>query len=219
MLFRSVASVISRARQLADVETGTPSTSIVTDTDALAWVNDGYRELYDALVELGGVELFSKSATVTSASAYPLPSDFYQLVALDLPNGGSSTPTTLKPFSVRERNVSFSTADPRYMVRAGKLLFRPTTFSADVTLWYIPVPATLGASDSFDSLDGWDVFVVAWVYEQMLIKQEYDTSQAQRLQARAMERARRSVPKIGRRDGNRAIADVSSLPDEFYMGS
>lgn len=219
MLNVTVASVISRARQLADVETGTPSSSIVTDTDLLAWVNDGYRELYDTLIELGGVELFSKDATVTpAAGVWTLPSDFYQLVALDLPQGGSSTPTPLKPFSVRERNSVYSSADPRYQVRAGKLIFRPTAFNSAVTLWYIPVATTLGANDSFDSLDGWDAFVVAWVLEQILIKQEYATNEAVRLQERALARVRRSVPKIARRDGNAAVVDVMSLPDEWYMG-
>ena len=133
MLTVTVNSMVERVRQKLDLETNTPTTSVVTDTEIIAYLNAGALALYDIVSELAGNEVFAVSASASSPT-YSLPSDFYQLVGVDFDGGGGSI-QTLRPFTIRERNATFSASNPRYRVRAGAALeFRPTTFASTVTV-------------------------------------------------------------------------------------
>lgn len=207
----TVNSLVSKVRKRADSETATESQSICPDAEIIEYLNEGYRQLYDLLTELSGLEYFGKQSTLTSP--YALPSDFYQLLGVDLGAAGSEIP--LRQFSFAERTQFFDVANPRYRIRSGSLVFRPATFATAVTLHYIPVAATLSAGGSFDSFNGWDEYVVAWGTRSVLSKQEYDLSTADAYLDRAETRIRRSATRVHAE--TQTIVDVETLPDEFYL--
>lgn len=207
----TVNSLVSKARKRADAETSVESQSICPDAEIIEYLNEGYRQLYDLLVELCGLEYFGKQSTL--ASPYTLPADFYQLLGIDFGAVGSEIP--LAQFAFAERTQFVDGANPRYRIRSGSVIWRPATFASAVTLHYVPVAATLAAGGTFDSFNGWDEYVVAWAVRSILSKQEYDLSTADGYLARAETRIRRSAPRI--RAETQTIVDVETFPDQFYM--
>lgn len=204
----TVNDTVSRVRKEADIETADQTKSVCPDAELIEYINHGYRALYDIIVELAGPEYFGKSTTLTSP--YALPSDFYQLIAVDY----GTLP--LRQFAFAQRHIPYDTASPRFRVQAGSLVFNPSTFAGSVTLWYVPHAATLSAGGSFDSYDGWDTYVIAYAVLKVRQKQEYDTRDAERNLAMAEARVRRNAARIKPEPGR--MHDVRSLPDEFYYG-
>lgn len=209
----TVNATVSRIRKGADVETADQANSVVPDAEIIEYINDSYRELFEICAEYAGPERFGTSTTLTG-TAYTLPADFYQLLAVDYTVG--TDVRTLKEFTFAERAIQFDADRPRWRIQNGALKFNPSTFAASVTLWYVPTPAALAAGGSFDSIAGWDTYVVAYGVLKVREKQEYNTSDARadldRAEARIRKHARLIKPKAP------AMVDVRTLPDSYYYG-
>ena len=209
MLTATLEDTISRIRKGADIETTTDTKSICPDDELTEYINDGLRELHDIITEVAGPDYSATTDTLTAP--YDLPEDFLQCLGVDY-NGRS-----LRQFTIAQRNVAYASEYPRFRIASGSLVFNPSTFAGSVTLHYIPVPVTLvDGTDEFTSVNGWDVYVVAYGVLQVRIKQEYPTDDARRALARAEQRVRRAAARI--RPENGSVLDVTTLPDEYYIG-
>lgn len=221
----TVASVISRIRQRADLETADQANSVVTDAELVVVINDGYRELYDLIADAAGHSYFATSATV-AAPTFTLPADFYRALGVDLPNFfGTNEPYTAERFTFRERNRRASIAfaagyvAPTYRIQNGVIAWEPASAapSTSVTLWYVPTPAALASGGSFDAVNGWDDYVVAYGVVYCRDKQEEDSRPALLKLARAEARVKANAGRIVQDPV--AVADVRDGCDYFHLNS
>lgn len=201
---RTVAATITAIRQGADLETADQANDFVTDTELVRVINAAYKALYDLIANRAGHEYFATSASCTP-SAFTLPSDFYRLLGVDLPNFyGTNQPYTARRFAFQERNrraAAFIAAGydvPTYRVQAGKLVWEPASAAptSAVTVWYVPVPATLASNGSFDAVNGWDEYVIAWGVRYCKEKGEEDPQSAILRFIEADKRVRENAARI-----------------------
>lgn len=210
----TVNSMVDRVRKITDTETADQSKSIVSDAEIIEYLNDGYRELYELIADEAGPEMFEATSTLSSPS-YSFPSDFYQLIGVDYTPSGASRPISLNALTPGSRNAQVgSTSAPYYRIRAGALTFQPTDFVGSVTLRYVPAAATLAAGGSFNSVDGWDVYVINHAGMQVRRKQEYDVRDFEMAVGRAERRVRRAAARLA--PDARGILDVRTLPDAYF---
>lgn len=186
----TLGAVRLAAQQRADMI----NNNFVTLQEWNDYINHSYTELYDILVQVYGDEYFlaapySFSTDGRTPGLYPLPSDFYKLVGVDLGLGGTS-PTgwlTLKKFAFISRNryifgnvpISFlGLMGLRYRLEGNYLEFIPYPSSNQtIRLRYVPRPVTLlSDSDILDGISGWDEYVVVDSAIKALQKEESDTS-------------------------------------------
>lgn len=221
----TVASVRTKIRQLADIETLDEANSIVTDTELDSVINDAFRALYDLVANVAGHERFATSATV-SPSAFSLPADFYRALGVDFPNFyGTGIAATASRFSFAERNrrnaayIIEGFDLPTYRVQNGALKWEPSNAAPTtaVTLWYVPTPATLATGGSFDAVNGWDDYVVAWGVRYCKEKQEEDAKPALLKLLQAEQRVKANAARIVQDPV--AVADVRSACDRSYWNS
>lgn len=200
----TVASLRTRIRQRADVETADQANSIVTTDELDTVINEAYRALYDIIANHAGPHYYATSASV-SPSSFTLPADFYRALGVDLPNfWGTSRPYSLRRFSFAERNrragALFAAGydPPTYRIEGGVIRWEPTSAAptSAVTLWYIPTPAALATGGSFDGVNGWDEFVVCWGVRYVKEKQEEDSGPAILKLREAEARVRESAGRI-----------------------
>lgn len=170
MADRTIAQMEQEVRDRADA----PSTNFPTTTEVQRALNQSIATLRDHVLDAGGHEAFLTSATVplTSGTAtYALPngtlygaaSAFYRLFGVDAVVGGVNV--TLKPFNFAERNDyvpgAWNPTVARYRIQGTNILFIPTPQGvSSVTLWYVPVHATLASGDIWTI--GRDIWV-EWV--------------------------------------------------------
>jgi hypothetical protein len=91
---------------LSNAPTPTTTTS-VTISDWNQWLNAGRAELFRKVVQAAGKAAYMKTTVITtasspSASVYPLPSDFWELVRVELQLNATDF-VALKPFTEAER--------------------------------------------------------------------------------------------------------------------
>lgn len=219
----TVAATIAKIRQLADLETADQANSIVPDAELVSVINDGYRALVDIIAKESGYEVFATSASLT-APTFALPADFYRALGVDLPNfWGSGQPFSAQRFSFAERNrraaapILAGYDVPTYRIQNGYVVWEPTAAAptASVTLWYVPTPAALASNGSFDAVNGWDDYVVAWGWRYCQEKQEADTKPALLKLAGAELRVRSSAGRTVQ--DPRVVADSrGEADDSFY---
>lgn len=221
----TVASVRTKIRQLADIETLDEANSVITDAELTSVINDAFRALYDLIANVAGHEYFATSATV-SPSTFALPADFYRALGVDFPNYyGTNQHATSRRFSFAERNrrnalyVVEGYDLPSYRVQNGFLKWEPASAApvAAVTLWYVPTPAALASGGSFDAVNGWDDYVVAWGVRYCKEKQEEDSKPALLKLAQAERRVRENAARIVQ--DPMAVADVRNAGDTSYYNS
>lgn len=221
----TVAATRTKIRQLADCETLDEANSVVTDAELTSVINDAYRALYDIIANVAGHEYFATSATV-SPSSFSVPADFYRALGVDFPNYyGASLPATAKRFTFAERNRRVSPflvnglEFPTYRVQNGALKWEPAASAPTtaVTLWYVPTPAALASGGSFDAVNGWDDYVVAWGVRYCKEKQEEDSKTALLKLAQAEQRVRANAARIVQDPV--AVADVRGQSDCSYWNS
>lgn len=221
----TVASVRTKIRQQADIETLDEANSVITDDELDGVIDAGFRTLYDLIANVAGHEAFATAATVTSPT-FAVPADFYRALGVDFPNYyGTNMAATAKRFSFAERNRRTSPFViegfelPSYRVQAGALVWEPASAapSTSVRLWYVPVPAVLADGGSFDAVNGWDDYVVAWGVRYCREKQEEDQRTALLKLAQAEQRVKANAARIVQDPG--AVADVRACADSSYWNS
>lgn len=221
----TVASVRTKIRQLADCETLDEANHVITDAELTSVINDAFRSLYDLIANVAGHEYFATSATVTSP-AFALPADFYRALGVDFPNYyGTNQSATAKRFSFAERNrrnapfIVEGFEQPTYRVQNGALKWEPASAAptTSVTLWYVPTPAVLASGGSFDAVNGWDDYVVAWGVRYCREKQEEDEKPALLKLMQAEARVRSNAARIVQDPV--AVADVRDHHPSSYYNS
>lgn len=201
--------LIAAAKDEADMTAST----FVSDTRWLAYVQAGYQELYDLLIQKFGDDWFTQSTSPKTGYTFTtdgtndhfsLPADFYHLLGVDLILSGSGTTAvraTLKPFTFSERNRFaypnmanwLGRTNLRYRLRGPYLWLRPTPASGQtIELWYAPRPADLTGTgtgaDIIDCVSGWEEYIIVDAAIRALAKEESDTSALERRKAALVAR-------------------------------
>ena len=217
-----------RARAAADM-TGS---SFVSDSEANVWINQGLFELYDLVVS-AYEDYFTSPApttlTIASGNIVSLPADFYKLRKLQYSASGTDgSYQPCKPFNLSDNfangGADFYTAvwsNRRYRVMGDSLLIEPAASApGSYLLHYVPAPTALVSNSdeipSSLSKFGWDEYIVLYVAERMLNKEESPSSDVRNLRG---EIAGRIAQMSGNRQADQAeqVADVGSRLN-FWWG-
>ncbi len=170
----------TRARQRADQVGST----FCSDAELTTWANLGLAELYDQVV--GAFEdyfITTTSLVVSSGNTVALPLDFYKLRGLDYSDNGRFH--ALREFGFAERNTTQDGAtflynygrDRKYRILGENLMLLPESNAAGTyRLFYVPAPTLLTVDASIIptalSKFGWDEYIVLYMAERMLSKEE-----------------------------------------------
>ena len=151
----TVTQMVLKARQHADME----NSGFIGAAEAIAFVSDAYKELYDLLgASFEDYFLSTTTLSLTSGNSVALPTDFYKLRGVDLYEGGRYHP--LKPFNFNER-----------------LYMEDDDVTGSYRLWYVPTATTLTAgSDTVTLGNGWESYIELDAAIRMLNKEESDIS-------------------------------------------
>lgn len=189
----TLGAVRFAAQQRADMI----ASNFVTVQEWNDYISHSYAELYDILVQVYGDEYYMAAPFLfrtdgRSPGFYPLPSDFYKLMGIDLALGTQSPGTTngwltLRKFSFNSRNRYIFGNNPvsflglyglRYRLEGTNLEFIPQPAgNQTIRLRYIPRPVTLLAdSDILDGISGWDEYVIVDAAIKAMQKEESDVT-------------------------------------------
>lgn len=146
--------------------------SFVSDAEWNAFINASYQELYGLVVTNFGNDYFVQTpatgftfVTTGTAEHFPLPADFFKLLAVDLQVSAPGYWVALKPFMMSERN-SFG-------------LLGPTAPMAGQTIRILYVPRAtvlVNNGDVMDGVNGWEEYVVCDACIKAMAKEESDPS-------------------------------------------
>lgn len=179
MRTRNLTNLISDVR----IRTQTENMSAAyPDAVITEWLNQAWAELYEKLITAKGADFYERTQTITSTSnvaLYPLPEDFYQLLAVEAYINGQ--PYWLRSFTRAERAILantniFTDRDPlAYKIRENQIEFRPIPPSAtQIVLYYVSAPdRMLAAGDSIDGVAGWEQYIIDWSAKQ-IAEREHD---------------------------------------------
>lgn len=153
----TLAEMVAIARQLSDLESVTDRHPTSTFEN---WINQGIAKWQDLLMSHRPemLEITSNITTVVGQFSYPLPSDFYRLIAFEVPDGNQRY-RPLKPFQEGNRR-QFEAPQSGLVVRVR----------------YVPVStkltnATPGTTDVLDTVNAWgDDFASVFAARRALIK-------------------------------------------------
>lgn len=170
----TLATLRSRARERADMV----GSSFVSDSGFNDWINEANQKLYSLIVDAFGEDYFRSTqsfTTVASQSDYPLPSDFYKLVGVDLSYHGIWR--SLTRYERAERNTFRELkpeALPRYAIVGSNLRLYPApTAGLSGSILYIPeAPLLTADGNSVSYPNGWERYIVIDAAIQALIKEE-----------------------------------------------
>lgn len=156
----SLGAIRIQAIQRSGME-GNPA---ISTAEWNSYITNSYKELYDMLVAAYGNDYYVQTPyqfQINGLQFYPLPTDFYKLLGVDLQYSASPTGwITLKRFEFIDRNK-------------GAYLNSAVTVSSLAQAWYIPEPTslqlmpscstvsgstTVGVSDSTDLVAGMSVY-------------------------------------------------------------
>lgn len=170
------SAIISRARELADQETSTPSTAFVDDTEALAQLNTSLGIWHGMLVK-AVPERYETSETITAtgASSYNLASDHFLTVGVDYQM--SSTSWVPLPRILPQERTRFETTRDiaeGYYLRGATIVLLPAPPSGTYRHTYITCAPTAISSTSIDCVNGWESWLIYDLAIKMLTKEESD---------------------------------------------
>lgn len=176
----------------------------VSDPELISYINQSYFELYDLLVSRYGADYFSKLPpylflTDGINDKFPLPVDFYKLLAVDLGlSNGNDSFVTIHPFNFADRNryavpnfqSFYGVTNLRYRLNADSIWLTPTPSGGQrIRIWYVPRLTTLAAlTDVADGISGWTEYIIDDAAIKCLAKEESDTTQLERAKAALISR-------------------------------
>lgn len=214
----TLASMLTRARRLAQMEGGT---TFVTDAEVEQWLNDGLRDLYDLLIAARGEDYYAVSAAVTYSAlidGWALPAAFYRAMEVVLYDGSTyySAPRAevadlARSWNVHANGGASSLADCSYRLTETEIELMPMPAAKTTTvvnLYYLPTLTTVGTGGSFDGINGWEEYAVLSAAIRML-KKEGTLDIAQALE---VERAR-IEQRIGRLASTRDAGRPKRIAD------
>lgn len=203
---RTLTQLSLEVRQRADMV----NSSFVTDAEVTRVINQSWARMYDMLLA-AGEDYYLKYVDVSTplGGYYDLPSytastggaasDVYQIRGVDANYSGNIT-VNVPRFNWEERNLYLAAPalTPYYPIVAYRFVQNPNTgadsiqiipnVSTGVTnlrVWYYPNPKELvDPTDTIDGRSGWEEWVVVDAAIKLLTKEESDTSQLERENAR-----------------------------------
>jgi len=215
-----------QARQRADMV----NSEFISDGELTSYINNSISELYDILCEAYSAEYYVTSeegTTVTDQADYDLPSDFYELKAVDI-KLDNATWVNVARFNFNERNWRSDTqpwtiagvANVRYRLVGNQLKFSPAPDGGVLyRVWYVPVATKLvNPTDELDDLNAYSEYVIVDAAIKMMQKEESDVS-VLLLQKQALEKRIRD--KSQNRDAAQAgtISDVTLEASNYWWPS
>lgn len=182
----TAATVISDVRQITQTEN---MTDAYPDSMLLIWVNMGNKDLYERLVAAKGSDFFEKTVsfnTIANVATYDLSNadgnglncaDFMQLLSVEATVYGKKI--WLRNFTRPEHGLLqnpevFTDRDPiAYRIRGTLFEVLPTPqANTPIQLFYVPAPPSLSfVTDTFDSVAGWEQYIVYWVAKQIALRE------------------------------------------------
>jgi len=180
--------------------------SVVSDTEITDYVNEGLSDMLDIIITQDGDHYRTSTTILTdSRSAYPLPSDFYQLRGVDMLTGGGDA-ITLMPYNFQERNAYrnayyHTTGYYQYRLTGAaypsgqeiELIPQPNQ-GQSITVHYVPAITNLsqtgadGYESHFNFYNGWEEYVIVYAAIECLAKEESDTVRLDRRLERLKQR-------------------------------
>jgi len=218
----TLLSIRTSAQQRADMV----GSSFITDAEWNGYINASAKELYGLLVQKYGDNYFVQLppyefVTDGQSDYYPLPSDFFKLLGVDLQiNNSPNGYVSLKPFQMAERNkwtipnlqiVYGRLINLRYRVMGNRISFVPRAAAGQtMRLLYVPrVTELVLDTDVLDGVSGWEEYVITDTCIKALAKEESDTAVFERAKAGLLAR-------IESEAANRDAANPAVVADTAY---
>jgi hypothetical protein len=226
----TLGSIRLQAQQRSDMV----NSNFITNTEWNSYINASYYELYDILVQKFGDDYFVATpytyTTQTNQQLYPLPTDFYKLlgVEIQLNTGSPNSWVTLKKFQFIDRNrwsypniyTFYGITNLRYRVNGNNLMIVPINQAGQtIRIWYIPRQTLLTNDGSIvDGVSGWEEYIIVDACIKALTKQETDVSV---YMAQKMALLKRIEEAAENRDPGEAdhVSDSKSLNYGWGSGS
>jgi hypothetical protein len=209
----TVAAIITRIRQEADIETPTPDDDFITDTEITGFINQARKRLVDFIINVGGSDLLATSADVLQAGVAALTP--YRVLGVDRIVSTTDT-CPYRKWQFEERHRHTDPANPSWRWFANTLTWLPSAPTVAFRLWYIPLPTTLDDdADTVQNFNGWDDYIVAWGVIQCQQKAERDTSEWKGNLVDAMKRVEDAVTQFGPQSPD-TISDVQTFDEDFF---
>jgi len=171
----TATELIDRCKKRADIGT-------VADATIYDWINGSIAELY-RLIAHTNPDFYVTSSDIavrSGTSEYSLPSDFWFGFGVDV-QLEDSTWANMRPFRWGDRNQLPHATDrraARYQFNGSQIRFRPSvSWTSTVRVWYVPTPPQMATgTDTWDTLAGFDEFVILSVAVKYCAKTEQDPS-------------------------------------------
>jgi hypothetical protein len=228
---------MTSAIQRAGIENLVAETnSVITKPELRGYFNEALAETYDLLIAARAQEFYRKDFVFTTTgnqAVYPLPSDFYELLSVDI-QLGANVVLSAKPYMESERNA--------YRVYSGWFYYTPVMFrllgNPDTTgatlqapmISFIPAPSTLtevvlhympafrvfltdGSEDKnvFDGVNAWEGHAIWNVAAMCLEKLKQDSGFARAQVERYTKRIEALAPDRHAGDPERVHDSLSDI--------
>ncbi len=174
--------LVEKIRQRTNLE---GAQAFLTDVEVADLINSALATWYDEVrgTTWGGQYYRSKYEfdTVGQQQFYDLPDDFLALTSLDIELANGMPVVSARAYQEEERNrfrqfpllYGWTVSSPIwYQLQQDKLSFIPLPNGVfHIKLNYVPTaPKLVSPDDSFDSVNGWEEFVVLWAAIRALTK-------------------------------------------------
>ncbi len=199
----------------------------VTDTEANALINKGYKELYGHLIRHGMHRAESvEEITADGSETYPMPDDFYALLTVHRVEDGHGYLLARHDHRQRPRTELGGVPATSYRVIGSTITFDPIPESGTYEVRYVPIPGTLtDDDDTVDGVLGWEEYVVLYVAVKLLQKEGSHQAAAalqsdmRELMSRIQDEAHAAEMSEGQVVQNVRTHGPVALPGDFVLGS
>ena len=207
-----------RAEAIADQPPSTPQT-FVTSAQAVDFINDGIRGLYDDVIDVNPdfrvTPMAVQTITDPTANSFALPADFRSVRAV-LSDPGTNYRDVLQRYQMRAGMLDLTRRN--YRLQGSSIYIEPAERSVGTyQLLYNPIaPVLANGSDVLDSeLEQFQDCIVLHAAVMMLTKNEWDISSVGAQLAIAKARAQRWARNARTADPP-TVEDVRTLPRRLF---
>ena len=158
----TVAQLIARVRQAADIQHMDSANGFITDNEIMGYLSDSYTELYDILVSKG-INQFESSATLSVTSGVAsVPADFYAALGVYRVENDFLIPLKevylkdIHRYRTSEQGNAYA-----FRVVGEEIHLYPPPSSGTYKLYYAPFATKFAlTSDTVDGVNGWEEYLV-----------------------------------------------------------
>ena len=175
----TISNTILMARQKSDME----NTSFVTDAEIISKLNSAWQKLYNLIIDTSKTYyLTTYPITLTSATEYSLPVDFWKLLGVDYRDSATAKPRNVWPkqFAERNRRTNYWYDAPMaYILKADKIAIIPNTITPTgfIDVHYAAEPVAITTTSQTLHVPPFgEEWLACRVAIEMLAKEESDAS-------------------------------------------